>query len=176
LISAEGTDEYEYTEENRKKAKKFRYEDMDGYYIVFERPGLQTFLDYLFKNCNVSVWTAASKTYALFVIDKILINGHKDRNIDYIFFSYHCDKARKIIGGVKNLNFLWNVIKLKKYTPENTLIIDDREDVHQTQPHNSIFIRPFYFTEKNSHLDKELIQVKKQILKFKKSKNIKVES
>ena len=45
--------------------EKFSYHDMDGYYIVFERPGLQEFLDYLFANYIVSVWTAATKDYAI---------------------------------------------------------------------------------------------------------------
>ena len=65
-ISAESLDgdEPEFNYQNPKhlkKAQKYRYEDMDGYYMVFERPGLQEFLDFLFKNFNVSIWTAASK-------------------------------------------------------------------------------------------------------------------
>ena len=51
-------------------------EKKDGHYKVFERPGLQEFLDYLFANFNVSVWTAASKSYALFIIDKYAGAGY----------------------------------------------------------------------------------------------------
>ena len=48
VISAEGDDEYDH-DKSKDKAKKFKFHDMDGYYIVFERPGLQPFLDWLFK-------------------------------------------------------------------------------------------------------------------------------
>ena len=64
LISAEPSEEYNFAK-NREKSKKFVFHDMDGYYVVFERPGLQSFLTYLFDNFNVSIWTAASKRYSL---------------------------------------------------------------------------------------------------------------
>ena len=89
IISGEPVEEYNF-EKNKKKASKFRFETMENYYIIFERPYLQQFLTFLFKNFNVSIWTAASKDYALFIIDKIIIAGNKDRTLDYIFFSYHC--------------------------------------------------------------------------------------
>jgi TFIIF-interacting CTD phosphatase-like protein len=67
IISGEPVEEYSI-EKNKKKASKFRFETMENYYIIFERPGLQQFLTFLFKNFNVSIWTAASKDYALFII------------------------------------------------------------------------------------------------------------
>ena len=70
LISAEVSEEHNF-KKYEMKSKLFDYKDMDGYYIVYERPGLQKFLDYLFENFNVSIWTAASKDYALFIIEKI---------------------------------------------------------------------------------------------------------
>ena len=94
LISAEAEEEYDFKKYN-KKAKLFNFQDMDGYYIVFERPGLQKFLDYLFSHYNVSVWTAATKDYALFIIEKMLLKKKKNRTLDYIFFSYHCDISKR---------------------------------------------------------------------------------
>jgi len=52
-------------------------DDDESYYLVFERPGLQPFLDYLFSNFTVCVWTAATKDYAAFIIDKILLSKAK---------------------------------------------------------------------------------------------------
>ena len=92
LISAEDWDSKDF-KKHKNKAKKFEFHDMDGYYIVFERPNLQSFLDYLFANFNVSVWTAASKDYALFIIDKIILSK-PGRHLDWIFFSY-CDISKK---------------------------------------------------------------------------------
>jgi hypothetical protein len=67
LVSAEDWNTQDF-KKYKKKAKKFQFHDMDGYYIVFERPNLQSFLDYLFANFNVSVWTAASKASRLGIL------------------------------------------------------------------------------------------------------------
>ena len=104
LISSKASEEFNF--KNKKKMKKFDFEDMDGYYIIFERPNLQKFLTYVFENFNVSVWTAASKDYALFIIDKIIIGNRKNRKLDYIFFSYHCDISKKMVKGIKRLQIL----------------------------------------------------------------------
>ena len=52
--------------------KIFRKIEMGKQYTIFERPNLQNFLDFIFENFNVSIWTAASKDYALFIINKII--------------------------------------------------------------------------------------------------------
>ena len=68
-----------------------------SFYIVFERPGLQDFLDYLFDNFKVLVWTAATKDYAAFIVDKILIQG-KPRKLHYLFVNHHGKKSAKKFG------------------------------------------------------------------------------
>jgi TFIIF-interacting CTD phosphatase-like protein len=157
IISGEPTEEYNF-EKNKKKASKFRFETMENYYIIFERPYLQQFLTFLFKNFNVSIWTAASKDYALFIIDKIIVAGNKDRKIDYIFFSYHCGISKKIKrGSSKELSILWTYYKLPKYNQDNTVILDDYvEDVYKNQKQNCIVAKPFEFKDDNSHKDKFL--------------------
>jgi TFIIF-interacting CTD phosphatase-like protein len=167
LISAEADEEYDF-KKYKNKAKLFNYKDMDGYYIVFERPYLQTFLDYLFKNFNVSIWTAASKDYALFIIEKMIIANKKDRKIDYIFFSYHCDISKKIKNGTKDLSILWDVYNLKDYNKDNTFIIDDYDEVFKTQPDNCIVAEPFEFTNDGSENDNFL---KELMIHLKKIKN-----
>ena len=154
IISGEPTEEYNF-EKNKKKASKFRFETMENYYIIFERPYLQQFLTFLFKNFNVSIWTAASKDYALFIIDKIIVAGNKDRKIDYIFFSYHCSISKKIKrGSSKELSILWTYYKLPEYNQNNTVILDDYvEDVYKNQKQNCIVAKPFEFKDNNSHKD-----------------------
>ena len=154
IISGEPTEEYNF-EKNKKKASKFRFETMENYYIIFERPYLQQFLTILFKNFNVSIWTAASKDYALFIIDKIIVAGNKDRKIDYIFFSYHCSISKKIKrGSSKELSILWTYYKLPEYNQNNTVILDDYvEDVYKNQKQNCIVAKPFEFKDNNSHKD-----------------------
>lgn len=152
LISAEPTEGYDFTK-NKAKAKKFIFHDMDGYYIVFERPGLQQFLTYLFDNFNVSIWTAASKDYALFVIEKIILAGNANRKLDYIFFSYHCDISSSVKSGSKDLSMFWDIYKMIGYTKDNTIILDDYDEVYKTQPENCIIAKSFEFTEEKSPED-----------------------
>jgi hypothetical protein len=164
IISGEPTEEYNFNK-NKKKASKFRFETMENYYIIFERPYLQQFLTFLFKNFNVSIWTAASKDYALFIIDKIIVAGNKDRKIDYIFFSYHCGISKKIKrGSSKELSILWTYYKLPQYNQNNTVILDDYvEDVYKNQKQNCIVAKPFEFKDNNSHKDKFLKELQNKL-------------
>ncbi len=157
LISAEPTEEYDF-KKNENKAKKFLSHDMDKMYIVFERPGLQEFLDYLFKNFDVSIWTAASKDYALFIIDKIICPKSKrdSRKLNFIFFSYHCGYSEKNIGNIKKLSLLWDVYGFKDFEKDNTFILDDNTEVYKGQEDNCILVKPFEFNEENSENDKYL--------------------
>lgn len=152
LISAEAEEDYDI-KKHGERAKLFSFEDMDGYYIVFERPGLQPFLDYLFANFNVSIWTAASKDYALFIIEKMILARKPERQLDYIFFSYHCDVSKRRKNGTKDLRMLWEVYGIEGYTANNTIIIDDYNEVFKTQPDNCIVAIPFEFTKEGSEND-----------------------
>ena len=168
LISAEAYEEINASGNRfKKKARRFKFEDMDGYYIVFERPYLQIFLDYLFANFNVSVWTAASKDYALFIIDKFVISGKPERNINFIFFSYHCDISKKLKNGSKDLSIIWDVYEINQYNKNNTLILDDYDEVYETQPKNCIISPPFYFQNKGSERDEFLKELPEKLEKVK---------
>lgn len=153
LISAEATEEYNF-KKNGEKAKKFNFFDMEGYYIVFERPGLQEFLTFLFSNFNVSIWTAATKDYALSIIDNIILKNHPERKLEWIFFSYHCDLAKYKKNGSKDLSILWDIYKIPGYTQDNTVILDDYDEVYKTQKNNCIIAHPFEFTKADSPEDK----------------------
>lgn len=176
IISGEPREEYDF-EKNKKKASKFRFEIMENYYIIFERPYLQQFLTFIFKNFNVSIWTAASKDYALFIIEKIIIAGNKDRKLDYIFFSYHCGLSKKYKkDSSKELSILWNKYKLPGYNENNVVIFDDYfEDVHKNQKENCIIAKPFEFKDEDSNKDKVLKILEKYLkeIVLKDPKNLK---
>lgn len=168
LISAEVIEEYDF-EKYKRKARKFTFEDMDGYYIIFERPYLQKFLDYLFANFNVSIWTAASKDYAIFVINKFIIKNHPNRKLQYVFFSYHTDLSINYTDNSKDLSVLWNVFYLTEFDRRKTFILDDYEEVYQSQPSYCIIAPPFEFKQERSENDDFL---KKLIPKLKKMKKL----
>jgi TFIIF-interacting CTD phosphatase-like protein len=160
VISAEASEELNFNK-YKDKSKLFRSDDMDGYYEVYSRPHLQEFLDYAFKKFNVTIWTAASKDYALFIIEKIIINKQPERKLDFIFFSYHCDISKKKLIHSKELCSIWDIHKLPGYSSKNTVILDDyKADVHTCQPNNCIIAPPFEFTKEGSEDDvflKEII-------------------
>jgi len=167
VISGESYDELDAMnqEELEVKLTQHKHSDMKGYYKIFERPGLQEFLDYLFANFTVSVWTAASKEYALFIIKHIIIAGKKKKRVlDYILFAHHCEQSQDKYESIKNLCMLWKTYKLKGYRKRNTMIIDDNNEVSDTQPANCIHIKPFKFKNKKSHTDKILAKVVRPLL------------
>lgn len=165
VISAEPTEEFNVQKE-KKKSSLFVSFNMDNYYKVFERPHLQEFLDWIFENFIVSVWTAASKDYALFVIDKIILQK-PGRKLDFILFSYHCDISLNKKNSSKDLTTLWDVFDLPGYSRENTVILDDYDDVYKSQPGHCIVAVPFEYTKKDSHKDNFLIGLKRKLEKMK---------
>lgn len=166
LISAEPTEEYDQ-KKNKKKEKKFVHHNLDNYYIVFERPHLQEFLDYIFANYNVSVWTAASKDYALFIIDNIILTK-PNRKLDYVFFSYHCKISSAMDTGTKKLTMLWDIYKLPNYNKDNTYILDDYNDVYKQE--GAIRAKAFEFTKDGSENDDFLVKLIPNLEKLKDGK------
>ncbi len=163
IISAEALEEFPFSQKGiRNKAIKFAIHDMDGYYIVFERPGVQPFLDWLFENYNVSIWTAASKDYALYIIEHIILTK-PERKLDYIFFSYHCDISKKHYSYSKKLSLIFDKFGLDGYNCKNTLIVDDLSEVKACQPDNAIAIKAFEILEQDSEKDQKLSEIRKQI-------------
>ena len=138
---------------------------MEGYYIIFERPHLQEFLDFIFENYDVSIWTAATKDYALFIIDKIILTK-PNRKLDYIFFSYHCNISKKIKKSSKDLSMLWDIYKIVGYNKNNTIILDDYDEVYISQKDNCIIAKQFKFINDNSEKDDFLKKLKRKLKRY----------
>ena len=148
-------------EQYNQKKKLFNIHTMDNEYLITERPGVQDFLDFVFKHFNVSVWTAASKEYALFVIEKVVLKK-SDRKLDYILYAEHCEHSKQCSGCLKQLN---QVFHLPGYNHLNTLIIDDNRNVHK-QANIVIAIKAFQFFEPNSEQDEYLSKIRKKLRKL----------
>lgn len=163
LISTIPIEDMKWDETTKKRSVKFTFHNMENYYIVFERPGVQDFLDYLFANFDVSVWSAASKDYVLFIIDNVILTK-PERHLEYIFFSYHCDLSKKLCDkGIKNLELIWDIFQIEGFNRNNTVIIDDLPKVKKINPHNCIAVYPFEFEEEESPNDTELEKVKEKL-------------
>jgi hypothetical protein len=99
------------------------YHQLDPYYIV-ERPYLEDFLDFLFENFNVSVWTAGTKDYATFICKNVILKKNKpERKLNYFLYLEHCQMSSGT--HVKNLNFLF---KYNGFNKDNTILLDDSVD------------------------------------------------
>lgn len=162
IISGEDLKDFDFKGQ-RNRIGLFDNNQMENIYIVFGRPHLQEFLDFLFANFNVAVWTAASKSYALFVIDNFILTK-PNRRLDFIFFSYHCEYSKKCKKGLKGLNVLWEDFQLKHYNAFNTIIIDDNPDVKEIQNCNCYAIKEFYMTEEGSENDTELLKLQQKLI------------
>lgn len=132
-------------------------------FTIFERPHLQDFLDYLFSHYKVSVFTASSKDYCLFIIDKFLLNK-PERNIEFVFFSYHCEISEKrYAGNNKRLNILKDFDLQDTFPLDSVVLIDDRQDWAIEQPDLVINVKPFNIEEPDSENDIELVTVIAQL-------------
>src|SRR3990172_7742285 len=167
LISAEPSEEFDFEKYKEKVVNNFDFEDMDSYYIIVARPYLQEFLDYLFKNFKVSIFTAASRSYALFIINKFILKD-KSRKLEYIFFDYHCKLSEHKYDAQKDLRLFWEEFKLPEFNPNTTFLIDDYCHNKKTQPCNCIQIKKFEVTDKNSENDTELRDMIPKLKKLKK--------
>ena len=165
LINALSEEEQSMVRDFDERKNLFKYTNMDSYYSVFHRPGLQKFLKYIFKNFNVSIYTAASKDYALFIIEHIILRNKKKRKLDYIFFSYHCDLSKKLKNGIKDLSILWDIYNLEGYNKNNTIIIDDNPDVKKTG--YCIQVPEFNFSDRDSENDDYLSKLRHMLEEYK---------
>lgn len=129
---------------------------MDDEYVIFERPGLQEFLDYVFDHFNVSVWSAASPEYVEFIVEHVICTK-PNRHVEYVLHSDNCEDCQDYYGEqhFKNLHYLWDVHDLPGYGPLNTLIVDDLGWVKKTQPHSCIQIKAFNTNHKQCWEDCE---------------------
>lgn len=138
------------------KEKKLEYVDMEDEYRVFLRPHLQEFLDFIFANFTVSVFTLASKDYALFIIKHIILIK-PERKLDYILYDLHGDVSEKKYDNPKWLDMLFSKFKLPGYQQDNTLIIDDNKDVWKRQSENVIKAKFFDAKKKDAAEDEFLL-------------------
>lgn len=129
------------------------YDNNQLIYVIFGRKDLYKFIDFLFENFNVSIWTAASRCYASFVSQSIL---KKDQQCDYIFFDYHCKLSKKLYNKQsKNLNILEKFFKLPGYNTDNTIIIDDLEKICNNKMNYKYILSSYFDITKNYNPDND---------------------
>jgi TFIIF-interacting CTD phosphatase-like protein len=127
-------------------------------YYGHKRPGLAQFLQFIFRKFkSVSIWTAASRSYAVNVLRNILTAEQQSR---VLFFKSRQDLATRQDG-----NYYKPLVKMMNdpmgrrvgMTSENTIMIDDRNDVLQANPGNGIQIPAWRGDDNDDYLLKLII-------------------
>lgn len=136
---------------------KFTYIDWPGYYRIFTRPYLQVFLDYAFANFEVSIFTAADKDYAVFIVNNIILNHKPNRIIHYLFHHTTCSLSEELYNSPKDLRILWDVFNVKDFNACNTTIIDDLDDVAIANPKQIIHAPRFSLVDDNDFIIKSQV-------------------
>lgn len=150
--------------------KRIRY---GNDWMMLQRPKVQTFLDKLFRNFNVAIWSTAGTDYVNFVVRRTIqpVSKRKKRPLDFIWASPEADKARdesKHGNDLKPLTVIYEEFGHLGYTSKNTVIIDDHTRVFNTNPLNTIPMPEFEPFSVASKEDRLLDDALKYLLKLKK--------
>lgn len=117
--------------------------DLDGTLIgtgtpPLPRPGLRTFLKYVFHHFEVALWTAADENWLQYAMDTVL--GEFLSSIDqcFVFIIYRIGPHK---NQIKPLSYIWS--QFPKYNVNNTLIVDNNPITYSHNPASGIFIPTF---------------------------------
>ncbi len=159
--------EMDYYNANKNKMtlldSNLKYEDFENAYRIYQRPHLEEFLTFIFRNFNVAIFTAASKDYGLFILDNIIRKIIPDQELSFFFYDYHTDLSRKYYNSPKDLRLLWNKFPTT-FHQHNTIIIDDLKDVKVANGFNCINIKEFEVIDENYESEKDFKVNKHSIL------------
>lgn len=152
LLDLDGTLIYSLRKDKIKQQQFswFNVKPMSTNSSVIERPHLQSFLDFVFKNFNVSIWTAAQEKYAMWIIKHFILIKH-NRKLHYLLHNEHTKASMKLYNAPKDLRLIYEVLKLPHFNQYNTYIIDDLVQVCQFQKPQCLNVQPFEATDKNDN-------------------------
>ena len=111
--------------------------------MTIPRPGLRRFLNYLFSRFrHVAIWTAASLSWARYVLENIL--EMREEDFRFVYSEKQCVK----IGYdevVKPLSKIWKKSRYQSMgiSKKNTIIIDDNPDICVRNYGNHLQVPPF---------------------------------
>lgn len=156
----------QYLEENVKKSD-FWFEIDGQYFWVNKRPGLDLFLDFVFKYFQVGVWTAADKTYATKICKNIL-TYEQVKKVKFIYSRNFCyyDRTETPSTFTKPLAKLFDLYP--DFNIENTMMIDNTLHVMKYNPHNGVYI-PDFTSQKS---DEILYHMRNIIIKYFQEKGV----
>jgi len=152
--------------------KNFQKLTLDDENVIFLRPHLDTFLDHLFENYNVSVWSAGTPDYVHFIARHIILTK-PSRKLEFVFTRDECVRSIDMgSSGEKNLRLVWDAFRHqsrlnyecnKLFHPENTYLIDNTPSVAVDHVNNFIEIPTFDVRHPHAHHDTEFFNIMEQL-------------
>ena len=154
LVSSVPAEDFKFDSQiEKEKAKKLRFYNLDGTFLVFQRPECQKFLDKVFEKFNVIVWSAGSKDYVLDIVGAVFGN----RVPDLILWKHHCELSKKCkYSRQKDIRLLKYEFKIE--LGKKPTLIDDLGS-ENARNHDVIKIKEWNFTDDDSLEDKELMSI-----------------
>jgi TFIIF-interacting CTD phosphatase-like protein len=147
---------------NKPKKYDFKFKLEKEVYYGSTRPHLKKFLKFVFDNYEtVSVWTAATKSYAVKILNHIMTKNQRE---SLAFFLTR--KNLKTDNGeiTKPLRKIWESSKnTYGLRPSNTVMLDDKDVVTRFNPGNS-FIIPAWKGRSDDRYLLKFIQISKILL------------
>jgi len=150
-----------------KPLQKYDFEFMIGNikYYAKKRPNLGLFLRYIFKNfATVSVWTAATRPYAMHVINNIMTKGQRSQLTHVL--------ARENLAMKRDGTLTKPLAKIfksrsnrKGLEPNNTIMIDDKKSATGDNLGNAIIV-PAWKGSANDKCLPKLVVILDGILKL----------
>lgn len=155
-------------------ADKPKYQTHGTKNVFVLRPHLREFMNELFANYNVSIWTWSDADYANDVAN-ILTDKHPEKFAN-IWSEAHANEAAEIHDCSKDLNYIWYTLNARGFQPCNTILVDDLPGnvLNSCNVKNTIQVKPFaLFGEKKNrsgpyeplYNDKTLLSVLKVLRK-----------
>jgi len=151
------------------KAVDFYFRIEDQWYWVVKRPGLDLFLDFVFKYFKVGIWTAGDKEYAKHICKNILSYSQL-KQIQFIYSRNFCHLEQNPPAFSKPLNKLFDLYP--ELNEKNTVMLDNNLNVMKYNQHIGINIPDFI----NQYNDGMLYHIRNVVIKFYQRNNMNTSS
>jgi carboxy-terminal domain RNA polymerase II polypeptide A small phosphatase len=109
-------------------------------YSVYQRPGLEDFLEFAFKEFSVGIWTSSGEHYAREVAAKMIRPSQK---LALFWWSSRCTRRRNL--ETDELYWVKDLKKVKRlgYRLEHVIVVDDSPEKLERSYGNHIQIEPY---------------------------------
>jgi hypothetical protein len=148
--------------------------DKDNNDIIFKRPGLDSFLDWIYSNFNIGVFTKGVPDYATFICKNIIDTKIRRKlfknQLIFIGTRIDCNEINEKYNNNFNESDNYNDKRLSYISslfPDRYLIlIDNRKIIGLGQENQFLKIEDFDIFNKNLYQDVELERIKRILSEF----------